>query len=57
MQQADVFVPTMTALESLLFIADLKLGPKYPKEQKLDIINKLSREAGLIHRLHVRVGK
>jgi ABC-type multidrug transport system ATPase subunit len=53
-QHDDVFVPTQTLREALLYHAHLRLGPDISRGEKEDRIGKLVQEAGLGEKLPSR---
>lgn len=53
-QHEDVFVPTQTLEDALLYHCHLRLGPTVPLGEKRAKIEGLAHEAGLSDKMHTR---
>ncbi|KAM3570024.1 hypothetical protein VYU27_007902 [Nannochloropsis oceanica] len=55
-QHEDVFVPTQTLENALLYHCNLRLGPTVPLGEKRAKVEGLAHEAGLSDKMHTRIG-
>ncbi len=54
--QDDMFKGFLTVRETIMFFAELRLGPEFSREQKEDRVTSILQELGILHRQHAKIG-